>query len=489
MYPQNWSPNSLSDRELLARTLEAEAGNQGLGGMIAVGSVIRNRTGGGQSIRDTILAPGQFSAWNSWTKYAQGAQGQNMSAIKPSADAYSAADSVLSDDFLDVTGGATHYYNPDLANPKWGQSAGGNWTKIGSHVFGSPDGERPNPRPTGGDFPVVQNTVNMPNQVPMSQQAPASQQAPEQNILGKLAAGLSDPRTRAALTSMSRTEIGRRLNESARRDLGRNRTAQWLMTQEGGRPYAEAIMNGSISADQAYSQWLSEKNKKRNTTKIGNALIDTDTGEVIYGNASIGSLDKDQVGIVNQLSNRLQKTYGPYMEIFNGFNLINSAIQRKDATGVTAGIDDLVITIAFAKILDPESVVRSEESAAINRAGGGVAALFSGLQNFLTGAGLLSGPARDQIYTVAKQTAQTWFEKATQEYNLMIQTAVLSGIPKDIAEKVISPPQKLDIQPIPAPEEKDKKQPNGPIPQSAIDADLTQEDWNEMNAEERAPFL
>jgi len=177
------------------------------------------------------------------------------------------------------------------------------------------------------------------------------------------------------------------------------------------------------------------------------------------------------------------------MEIFNGFNLINSAIQRKDATGVTAGIDDLVITIAFAKILDPESVVRSEESAAINKAGGGVASLFSGLQNFLTGAGLLSGQARDQIYTVAKQTAQTWFEKATQEYNLMIETAVLSGIPRDIAEKVISPPQKLDIQPIPSPEEKDKEQPNGSIPQSAIDTGLTQEEWNEMNADEIKPFL
>jgi N-acetylmuramoyl-L-alanine amidase len=479
MYPQNWSPNSLTNRELLARTLEAEAGNQGLGGMIAVGAVIRNRTGSGQSIRDTILAPGQFSAWNSWTKYMDGAQGQNMAAIKPSADAYSAADSVLSNGFEDITGGATHYYNPDLANPVWGQSAGGNWKTIGSHVFGIPEGEQPNPRPTGGDNPVVQNTANN----SMGSQ-PMSQQAPEQGFLGKLASGLADPRTRAALTSMSRTQLGRRLNEVAQREVGQNRTAQWLMTQEGGRPYAEAIMNGSISADQAYTQWLNEKNKKRNTTKIGNALIDTDTGEVIYGNASIGSLDKDQVGVVGQLNGQLQKVYGPYMEIFNGFNLINSAIQRKDETGVTAGIDDLVITIAFAKILDPESVVRSEESAAINRAGGGVAALFGGLQNFLTGQGILSEDARNQIYTVATQTAQTWFEKASQEYNRVMQTAELYGIPRNIAEKVISPPQKLDIQPIPAPTEDDTKpeQPNGPVPSWA--APLDQRQWNNLTANE-----
>ena len=81
----------LSNRDLLAKTLQAEAGNQGLGGMMAVGSVIMNRVGPGQSISDIILAPGQFSAWNSVTGYAGGEQGQDMGAIKPSEDAYAAA--------------------------------------------------------------------------------------------------------------------------------------------------------------------------------------------------------------------------------------------------------------------------------------------------------------------------------------------------------------------------------------------------------------
>ena len=61
---------NLNEREILARTLQAEAGNQGLGGMIAAGSVIMNRVGSGgfgSNVRDVILAPGQFSAWNSVT--------------------------------------------------------------------------------------------------------------------------------------------------------------------------------------------------------------------------------------------------------------------------------------------------------------------------------------------------------------------------------------------------------------------------------------
>jgi N-acetylmuramoyl-L-alanine amidase len=481
MYPQNWSPNSLTNRELLARTLEAEAGNQGLGGMIAVGAVIRNRTGSGQSIRDTILAPGQFSAWNSWTKYMDGAQGQNMAAIKPSADAYSAADSVLSNGFEDITGGATHYYNPDLANPVWGQSAGGNWKTIGSHVFGIPEGEQPNPRPTGGDNPVVQNTANN----SMGSQ-PMSQQVPEQGFLGKLASGLADPRTRAALTSMSRTQLGRRLNEVAQREVGQNRTAQWLMTQEGGRPYAEAIMNGSLSADQAYSQWLNERNKTRQTKEVDGKLIDTETGEVIYeaDPNALQQLNKDQNAIVNQQNAAVYKLMKPYNEIFNAYGQISRAIANQK-TGTPSGVNDLVISISFSKLLDPESVVRAEESAAVNAAGGGVQAAFGGLKNFLDGTGSLSDPVRNTIMSTTQQTADTWYKMVTDERERALRQLELSGIPRNISEQVLVKPKPPEIQPLPVGdgngEGEGGEQPNGPVPIWA--APLTQEQWDNLTTE------
>lgn len=127
----------LNDRELLAKTLQAEAGNQGIGGMLAVGSVIRNRMKQGGSLSDVILAPAQFSAWNKVTGAVGGEQGQDMAALKPSKDAYAAADAILSGNAPDITGGATHYYNPSISNPAWGkEKAGGDWTKIGSHIFG-----------------------------------------------------------------------------------------------------------------------------------------------------------------------------------------------------------------------------------------------------------------------------------------------------------------------------------------------------------------
>ena len=134
---------NLSDRELLARTLQAEAGNQGLSGMLAAGSVIMNRantSGYGNGVRGVILKPGQFSAWNSLTGYAGGEQGQDMANMQASTDAYAAADRLLAGKYADPTGGATHYYNPAISQPKWG--GGDSWKRIGDHVFGSADAGR-----------------------------------------------------------------------------------------------------------------------------------------------------------------------------------------------------------------------------------------------------------------------------------------------------------------------------------------------------------
>ncbi len=140
---------NINDRELLARTLQAEAGNQGYGGMLAAGSVIMNRantSGYGNGLRGVILKPGQFSAWNSMTGYAGGEQGQDMASMRASDEAYKAADALISGAYDDVTGGATHYYNPAISQPKWGQKSGGDWKQIGDHVFGFADaGRKPNP--------------------------------------------------------------------------------------------------------------------------------------------------------------------------------------------------------------------------------------------------------------------------------------------------------------------------------------------------------
>jgi hypothetical protein len=149
-----WSGTSgggLEGRELLARTIQGEAGGEGFEGMLAVGSVIGNRVRsgryGGYSLEDVIMAPGQFSMWNGVTGYAGGEGAIDPSSIRVTPEAYRAADAVLSGGYVDPTSGATHYYNPSVANPAWGQArAGGDWRTLGNHIFGWADG-RPGAHP------------------------------------------------------------------------------------------------------------------------------------------------------------------------------------------------------------------------------------------------------------------------------------------------------------------------------------------------------
>ena len=133
----------LDEREILAKTLQAEAGNQGYEGLLATGAVIANRVKSGKygkGLKGVILKPGQFSAWNSETGYAKGEQGQDMQRIKPSAAAYKAADAIISGEYESPVGDATHYYNNAVSVPAWGkEKAGGNWFRIGDHIFGKAD--------------------------------------------------------------------------------------------------------------------------------------------------------------------------------------------------------------------------------------------------------------------------------------------------------------------------------------------------------------
>lgn len=124
------------ERDLLAMTIQAEAGGEGYEGMLAVGSVIDNRLRSGKfgdTYKDVVLAPGQFSAWNSLTGYAGGEQGQDMAAIQPSEDAYQVADEILSGAYTSPIGSATHYINPAISNPVWAKGVAGQ--TLGNHYF------------------------------------------------------------------------------------------------------------------------------------------------------------------------------------------------------------------------------------------------------------------------------------------------------------------------------------------------------------------
>ncbi len=109
-----------SDRELLARLIECEAGGEGDTGMKAVASVIMNRVqvpygeyarvSQGGSIRNIIYQPGQFACVR--TEENGVYNPQNIYNMNPTQEHYNIADWAIAGNRLPGLGNALWFYNP-----------------------------------------------------------------------------------------------------------------------------------------------------------------------------------------------------------------------------------------------------------------------------------------------------------------------------------------------------------------------------------------
>ena len=127
-----------TDIDIMARTIAAEAQGESLKGQIGVGYVILNRTlskwQGKDTVTEIIKSPYQFSVWNKNSKV-------DPRAIKPEDDSYRTAlkviEGITSSKYKDPTGGASYYWNPNVAERKSWMSPAEKENKltIGKHTF------------------------------------------------------------------------------------------------------------------------------------------------------------------------------------------------------------------------------------------------------------------------------------------------------------------------------------------------------------------
>lgn len=130
----------IKDAYVVVGTVWEEAKGEGKSGMHAVLNVIMNRAKGDISrARDEVLKPKQFSIWNN----VSDPEGYCIRLAKRAADeesfqiAVQLVDAAMKGNLPDITGGATHYYNPKKASPSWANTL--QVTKvIGNHVFMKP---------------------------------------------------------------------------------------------------------------------------------------------------------------------------------------------------------------------------------------------------------------------------------------------------------------------------------------------------------------
>ena len=137
-----------SDRELLARLIECEAGGEGDNGMRAVASVVMNRvnTPGGEyqrvgqgSIRKIIYQPGQFVCASEVENGRYNPQ--NIYNMSPTDVHYQIADWAIAGNRLNEIGECLWYLNP--FRPTCGSTFPANGsgelhTRLGKHCFYRP---------------------------------------------------------------------------------------------------------------------------------------------------------------------------------------------------------------------------------------------------------------------------------------------------------------------------------------------------------------
>ncbi|MBT7100563.1 cell wall hydrolase [Candidatus Poribacteria bacterium] len=128
-----------ADVAILAALLAGEARGEPVAGQLAVAHVVMNRArlGGwwGDTIRGVALKRWQFSTFNppgddKWDAVAVIADRLAVAGD----DQWAVAEAALSGVTADPTDGATHYYNPALADPSWAAQLAETVT-IGAHRF------------------------------------------------------------------------------------------------------------------------------------------------------------------------------------------------------------------------------------------------------------------------------------------------------------------------------------------------------------------
>jgi hypothetical protein len=178
---------------------------------------------------------------------------------------------------------------------------------------------------------------------------------------------------------------------------------------------------------------------------------------------------KEQISLMGSLRDDLRKDTETYKLVGEGYDRIMAFYNNPNA------VTDYALAVAFAKILDPTSVAREGEVAAVANAGAKVPALGQALKNAITGEGTLTPTVRQQIAEAARGEYLNVVPKAQTTIAGYQAVAAKAGLTLD------------DIYMGPSFETPENIVPSV-IPQSAIDAGLDQEDWNAMPISEKKAF-
>jgi hypothetical protein len=182
------------------------------------------------------------------------------------------------------------------------------------------------------------------------------------------------------------------------------------------------------------------------------------------------TLTGDQLTALNTIRDDVRAELGPFNLVKQGYNNITAFYSNP------GGVSDYALVVAFAKILDPGSVAREGEVAAVQNAGGNIGGtLGQYIANMADGRGSLTPQVREEI---AKLATNIYSERAGAAQTTLKgfeELARQAGVPPEFIYSGEIPTAQAVIPAV--------------VPQSAVANGVTQADWDLMTQDERRAFV
>ena len=201
----------------------------------------------------------------------------------------------------------------------------------------------------------------------------------------------------------------------------RNTTADQLEKLPGGKPYADMIRRGADP-----TQMFTEYQKAARE-----------------GGLMPGTLSKTQYDMIQKTNKDLNS-----LDAIKALNEARSGYETMlYAFDNPGGVSDYALTIAFAKILDPGSVVRDSEQAAIANTGGQVKSIIQRFRNATEGGQSLPDTVREEIFAIANNAYGKTRAEAMSAREQVVNLAKAAGIDEQYLTS-INAPEARDVESI-----------------------------------------
>jgi hypothetical protein len=267
-----------------------------------------------------------------------------------------------------------------------------------------------------------------------------------------------------------------------------NRTAAWLASQ-GREDLAQAMLAGGLDPKSAVAAHMAAMtpadplaaiNLEKAQIELQNLQnpvadplkeieLETKRLELERLRNPQAALSPDQLTAINTIRDDVRAELAPFEIVKQGYGNITTFYSNPNATS------DYALAVAFAKVLDPGSVAREGEVAAVQNAGARIPALGQALRNAVTGEGSLTPEVRQQIAELATQIYTERAGAAQTTLDSYTGLAKQAGVPAEFIYSGVIPEAQAVIPAV--------------VPQSAVAVGVNQEDWDVMTQDERRAFM